>query len=125
MDFDALFTEQLDQLKTDGNYRYFAELERASGRFPRAAHHHPEGKRDVTVWCSNDYLGMGQNQRVIDAMCEAVRDINDVLNTPIIMLSAKTEPKDIAAGYAAGADSYVTKPFEPQELASLIEERMA
>lgn len=58
------------------------------------------------------------------AMCEAVRDINDVLNTPIIMLSAKTEPKDIAAGYAAGADSYVTKPFEPQELASLIEETM-
>ena len=59
------------------------------------------------------------------AMCQAVRDINDVLTTPIIMLSAKTEPEDIAAGYEAGADTYVTKPFEPQELASLIEKSMA
>ncbi|MFP4344291.1 MAG: response regulator transcription factor [Anaerolineales bacterium] len=59
------------------------------------------------------------------AMCQAVRDIADVLTTPIIMLSAKTEPEDIAAGYEAGADNYVTKPFEPRELASLIEESMA
>ena len=72
MDFDSLITEQLDALKASGNYRYFAELERASGKFPRAAHHHPDGKRDVTVWCSNDYLGMGQNPKVVEAMCEAV-----------------------------------------------------
>ena len=73
MDFETLITEQLDALKATGNYRYFAELERQSGNFPRAAHHHVEGKRDVTVWCSNDYLGMGQNPKVIDAMCEGVR----------------------------------------------------
>ncbi len=73
MDFDSLITEQLDALKASGNYRYFAELERASGKFPRAAHHHPDGKREVTVWCSNDYLGMGQNPKVVNAMCEAVR----------------------------------------------------
>ena len=73
MDFDALITEQLDALKAEGNYRYFAELERASGKFPRAAHHHRDGKRDVTVWCSNDYLGMGQHPAVIEAMCDAVR----------------------------------------------------
>ena len=73
MDFDALFTEQLDRLKADGNYRYFAELERKCGKFPRAASHGREGVRDVTVWCSNDYLGMGQHPKVIDAMCEAVR----------------------------------------------------
>jgi 5-aminolevulinate synthase len=72
MDFDALFSEQLDALKAEGNYRYFAELERQCGKFPRAANHHPDGVRDVTVWCSNDYLGMGQHPKVIAAMCEAV-----------------------------------------------------
>src|SRR6056297_582255 len=72
MDFDALFTAQLNQLKQEGNYRYFAELERQCGKFPRAANHAEDGVRDVTVWCSNDYLGMGQHPKVIDAMCEAV-----------------------------------------------------
>ena len=73
MTFDALFNEQLDTLKSEGNYRYFAELERKAGKFPRAANHTPDGIKDVTVWCSNDYLGMGQHPKVIDAMCEAVR----------------------------------------------------
>ncbi|NEK24155.1 5-aminolevulinate synthase [Sulfitobacter sp. JBTF-M27] len=73
MNFDALFQSQLDQLKQEGNYRYFAELERKAGKFPRAANHVDGEKRDVTVWCSNDYLGMGQNPLVIDAMCEAVQ----------------------------------------------------
>ncbi|MEL6960050.1 MAG: 5-aminolevulinate synthase [Pseudomonadota bacterium] len=72
MDFDALFNEQLDALKTEGNYRYFAELERKCGKFPRAANHCDDGVRDVTVWCSNDYLGMGQHPKVIAAMNEAV-----------------------------------------------------
>lgn len=73
MNFDAMFTSQLDALKEDGNYRYFAELERQCGKFPRAANHHKDGVRDVTVWCSNDYLGMGQHPKTISAMCEAVR----------------------------------------------------
>jgi len=73
MDFDALFNQQLDTLKNDGNYRYFAELERDCGKFPRAANHTPDGVREVTVWCSNDYLGMGQHPKVIAAMTEAVQ----------------------------------------------------
>jgi 5-aminolevulinate synthase len=73
MNFDALFNEQLDVLKSEGNYRYFAELERQAGKFPRAARHSDEGVSDVTVWCSNDYLGMGQHPTVIEAMCEAVQ----------------------------------------------------
>ena len=73
MDFDALFTAQLDQLKADGNYRYFAELERKAGKFPRAANWHDGSTREITVWCSNDYLGMGQHPKVVEAMCEAVR----------------------------------------------------
>lgn len=73
MNFDALFQTQIDALKEEGNYRYFAELERNAGKFPQASNHVDGEKRDVTVWCSNDYLGMGQNPLVIDAMCEAVK----------------------------------------------------
>jgi 5-aminolevulinate synthase len=73
MNFDALFNEQIDQLKKDGNYRYFAELERKAGKFPKAARHVGQEVSEVTVWCSNDYLGMGQHPMVIDAMVEAVQ----------------------------------------------------
>ncbi|EET49647.1 5-aminolevulinate synthase [Thalassobium sp. R2A62] len=73
MNFDTLFQNQLDALKEEGNYRYFAELERKCGKFPHAANHQDGEVRDVTVWCSNDYLGMGQNPLVIEAMCEAVQ----------------------------------------------------
>jgi 5-aminolevulinate synthase len=73
MNFDALFQDQITALKKDGNYRYFAELERKAGKFPRAANHVNGEQRDVTVWCSNDYLGMGQHPAVIEAMCEAVQ----------------------------------------------------
>jgi len=73
MNFDALFDDQINQLKSDGNYRYFAELERKAGKFPRASNYVEGEKRDVTVWCSNDYLGMGQSPLTIAAMCEAVQ----------------------------------------------------
>ncbi|MEM6895871.1 MAG: 5-aminolevulinate synthase [Pseudomonadota bacterium] len=72
MTFDHIFTAQLEALKAEGNYRYFAELERCCEKFPKAANHGPDGVRDVTVWCSNDYLGMGQNPKVIAAMQEAL-----------------------------------------------------
>ncbi|MCU0900853.1 MAG: 5-aminolevulinate synthase [Cypionkella sp.] len=73
MDFDALFTRHLDSLKAEGNYRVFADLERRCGNFPRAANHKDGQLRDVTVWCSNDYLGMGQHPDVIEAMVSAVK----------------------------------------------------
>jgi 5-aminolevulinate synthase len=68
MDFDALFKGQLDALKREGNYRIFAELERKCGKFPRADRHGEDGKNEITVWCSNDYLGMGQHPDVVSAM---------------------------------------------------------
>ncbi len=70
MDFDALFRSQLDALKKEGNYRIFAELERKRGSFPKAASHGRNGVSEVTVWCSNDYLGMGQHPDVVKAMVE-------------------------------------------------------
>jgi 5-aminolevulinate synthase len=73
MDFDAIFQGQLDALKAEGNYRVFADLERRCGSFPKAANHKDGEVRDVTVWCSNDYLGMGQNETVVEAMVEAVQ----------------------------------------------------
>jgi 5-aminolevulinate synthase len=72
MNFDHLFQTQIDQLKEDGNYRIFAELERQTGKFPRAANHTDGEARDVTVWCSNDYLGMGHHPAVIEAMVNTV-----------------------------------------------------
>lgn len=72
MDFDALFNAQLQTLKDEGNYRIFAELERQRGQFPRAISHDPDAPYEVTVWCSNDYLGMGQNPMVVEAMKSAI-----------------------------------------------------
>ncbi|WP_422373151.1 5-aminolevulinate synthase [Hoeflea sp.] len=73
MDFNAYFQKQLDTLHKAGNYRVFAELERHAGGFPRATRHREDGSvHDVTVWCSNDYLGMGQNPKVIEAMHKAI-----------------------------------------------------
>ena len=68
MDFEAIFKGQLSQLKEEGNYRIFAELERKCGYFPKAKCHNAEMPDEVTVWCSNDYLGMGQNPKVREAM---------------------------------------------------------
>ncbi len=72
MTYDALFRQHLDALHREGNYRVFAELERCNGAFPRAKRHSAEGSGDVTVWCSNDYLGMGQHPAVLEAMHEAL-----------------------------------------------------
>ncbi|MEL6750577.1 MAG: 5-aminolevulinate synthase [Pseudomonadota bacterium] len=73
MNFDALFKQQLDGLHEAGNYRVFADLERKKGSFPRATHYGEDGEeREVTVWCSNDYLGMGQHPNTVGAMKDAI-----------------------------------------------------
>ena len=72
MSFDSFFKNQIERLKSEGNYRYFADLERQVDKFPLATNHFEGGKREVKVWCSNDYLGMGQHPKVIAAMQEAV-----------------------------------------------------
>ena len=72
MNYDALFQDQLDALRGEGAYRIFADLERQRGAFPKAKRHVDGAVQDVTVWCSNDYLGMGQSPVVLDAMHAAL-----------------------------------------------------
>lgn len=72
MDFASHFQSQLDALKAEGNYRTFADLERRCGAFPRA-NRHGDAVQEVTVWCSNDYLGMGQHPDVVASMIETVQ----------------------------------------------------
>lgn len=72
MDYEQFFSDRISDLKTEGRYRVFADLERKAGDFPQALSHTADGTDDVTVWCSNDYLGMGQNEVVRAAMKEAV-----------------------------------------------------
>src|SRR6202047_2274141 len=73
MDYEAFFNQRLDALRAEGRDRVFADLERRCGRFPRAFDHRIGA--EVTVWCSNDYLGMGQHPAVLDAMRETLQAV--------------------------------------------------
>jgi len=71
MNYDAYFAATLSRLQDERRYRVFADIERIAGRFPYAVCHSLEGRPEVVVWCSNDYLGMGQHPKVVGALVEA------------------------------------------------------
>ena len=66
--YKKIFKESLEKLKKDGNYRIFADLEKIAGNFPQALNYKENSVSEVTVWCSNDYLGMSSNVEVINEM---------------------------------------------------------
>jgi len=72
MDYDKKFAEALATLRQEGRYREFIDLRRDSGAFPLARRHTGKGTTPVKVWCSNDYLAMGQHPAVLAAMHEAL-----------------------------------------------------
>ena len=72
MDYKAAIRTAVDHVRSEGRYRVFADLKRRRGEFPRAMWKGPDGEREVVVWCSNDYLGQGQNPVVIEAMHKAI-----------------------------------------------------
>ncbi|MBF86901.1 MAG: 5-aminolevulinate synthase [Pelagibacterales bacterium] len=72
MNYNDYFIDALKSLKKEGRYRVFNDIKRNIGKFPKATHYSKEDTSEVAVWCSNDYLGMGQNSEVINAMHEAI-----------------------------------------------------
>src|SRR5262245_55377068 len=72
MDYARKFKDALEAVHREGRYRIFADVKRRRGAYPAAEHFRPEGAHQITVWCSNDYLGMGQHPAVVAAMHEAI-----------------------------------------------------
>ena len=75
INYSEIFKNSLDKLKSEGNYRIFADLEKLAGNFPQALNYKDNSVSEVTVWCSNDYLGMSQNQDVLDSMTAALKKV--------------------------------------------------
>ncbi len=98
MDYGSIFVEALAALHAERRYRVFADIERRAGAFPHAIWHAEGGDRDIVVWCSNDYLGMGQNAKAIGALTETARSMGtgaggtrniSGTNHPLVQLEAE------------------------------------
>ncbi|MGE3869321.1 MAG: 5-aminolevulinate synthase [Pseudorhodoplanes sp.] len=129
MNYNNFFANALTRLHDERRYRVFADLERIAGRFPQTIWHSPQGPREIIVWCSNDYLGMGQHPKVIGAMVETAtrmgtgaggtRNISGT-NHPLVELEgelADLHGKDSALVFTSG---YVSNETGISTIARLI-----
>lgn len=74
MDYNRVFSDALKTIREEGRYRVFTDIVRQRGSFPKATWYSEDGVKDITVWCSNDYLGMGQHPKVIEAMEQSLKN---------------------------------------------------
>src|ERR1700712_1175597 len=127
--YRAYFTRALDRLHRENRYRVFVDIERVAGHFPEAVWHAPDGARAITVWCSNDYLGMGQHPAVLDALISTAhrsgagaggtRNISGT-SRPVVILEqelADLHGKDAALVFTSG---YVSNQAAISTIARLI-----
>ena len=75
INYNSAIELALSSIKAEGRYRTFADITRLAGNFPKATLHNNEDKKEITVWCSNDYLGMGQNLKVIKEIEKALKSV--------------------------------------------------
>lgn len=102
MNYDRYFNRALEALHEEGRYRIFTDLARQVGRFPKALDFSHNPPREITVWCSNDYLGMGQNQHVTTAMKHAIETLGagaggtrNISGTHHLIIELETELADL------------------------------
>ncbi|MCK5575125.1 MAG: aminotransferase class I/II-fold pyridoxal phosphate-dependent enzyme, partial [Sphingomonadales bacterium] len=76
MDYDRFFEDAISKVKGEGRYRVFTEIARHRGDYPKATYYQPGGEeKEISVWCSNDYLGMGEHPKVVQAMHQALDEV--------------------------------------------------